>query len=75
MVDRLRALLEEGIAAGTFRPIAVSDAIRIVLGAVSLYSVSGNLADRILGESSHSESAVAERRQEVIEFIRRGLLA
>ena len=75
IIDRFRALLEEGIARGIFRPVATGDAIQTVIGAVLFHFASGDLGEALVGEPIFSGSAVARRRQEVAEFIRRGLLA
>jgi len=75
IVDRFHALLEEGIAEGVFRPVSIGDAILSVIGAVVFHFASGDLGEALIGESIFSGSAVERRRQEVSEFIRRGLLA
>lgn len=75
IVERFRALLEQGIAAGVFRPVSIGDAILSVIGAVVFHFASGDLGEALIGESIFSGPAVERRRREVSEFIRRGLLA
>lgn len=75
IVGRFRELLEEGIAAGVFRPVSIGDATLSVIGAVVFHFASGDLGEALIGESIFSGSAVERRRREVSEFIRRGLLA
>ncbi len=75
IVDRFRALLEEGIAAGIFRPVSIGDAISSVVGAVVFHFASGDLGEGLIGESIFSAEAVDRRRREVSEFVRRGLIA
>ena len=75
IVDRFRGLLEEGIAAGAFRPVSIGDAISSVVGAVVFHFASGDLGEALIGESIFAAKAVDRRRREVSEFIRRGLIA
>jgi AcrR family transcriptional regulator len=75
IIDRFRALLEEGIERGIFRPVAIGDAIQTVIGTIFFHFASGDLGEALVGEPIFSGSAVARRRHEVAEFIRRGLLA
>ncbi len=75
IIERFRALLEEGITRGIFRPVAIGDAIQTVIGAILFHFASGDLGEALVGEPIFSGSAVTRRRQEVTEFIRRGLLA
>lgn len=75
IVDRFRALLEEGIAAGAFRPVSIGDAISSVVGAVVFHFASGDLGEALIGDSIFSAEAVERRRREVSEFVRRGLIA
>lgn len=75
IIERFRALLEEGIAAGVFRPVSIGDAILSVIGCVVFHFASGDLGEALIGDSIFSGSAVERRRREVSEFIRRGLLA
>lgn len=75
IIERFRALLEAGIAQGVFRPVAVGDAIQTVIGAVVFHFASGDIGEAMIGEPIFSGSAVARRREEVTQFIRRGLLA
>ena len=68
-------MLEEGIATGAFRRVALGDTLLSVIGAISFHFASGDLGEALLGESIFSRSAVERRRREVSEFIRRGLVA
>ena len=74
IIDRLRRLLEEGIEGGVFRSVSVPDAIQTAIGMIVFHFASGDLGESLLGESPFSAKAVARRRQEVAEFIRRGLI-
>lgn len=75
IVDRFRALLEEGIAEGVFRPVSIGDSILSVIGAVVFHFSSGDFGEALIGDSIFSHAAVERRRREVSEFIRRGLQA
>ena len=75
ILGRFKGLLEEGVAAGVFRPVSIGDAIQTTLGAIVFHFASGDLGEALLGESIFRVSAVERRRQEVSDFIRRGLLA
>jgi len=75
ILDRFRALLEEGIDTGVFRPVSIGDATLSVIGTLVLHFASGDLGEALIGESIFSSAAVERRRREVSEFIRRGLLA
>lgn len=74
IIDRFRRLLEEGIEKGVFRPVSVSDAIQSTIGMIVFHFASGDFGEALLGESPFSAKAVERRREEVAEFIRRGLL-
>lgn len=75
ILTRYRVLVEEGIAAGVFRPMSVPDALQTTIGALVFHFASGALGDALIGESIFSPPAIARRRKEVAEFIRRGFLA
>ncbi|HIF95050.1 MAG TPA: TetR/AcrR family transcriptional regulator [Myxococcales bacterium] len=75
VIDRFRRLLEHGIEEGVFRPVSVGDAIQTTIGAIVFHFASGDLGEALIGEPIFSGSAVERRRQEVSNFIRRGLLA
>lgn len=75
IIARLGGLIDDGVAAGVFRPISVPDAIQTTIGAVVFHFASGDVGDAVIGESIFSRPAVDRRRVEVVEFIRRGLTA
>ena len=75
ILQRFRALLEEGMAGGVFRTVSMGDTLLTVIGAITFHFSSGDLGEALLGESIFSASAVERRRREVSEFIRRGLVA
>ncbi len=75
ILDRFVSLLEEGIAAGVFRPVSIADAIQSVIGTLVFHFASGDFGEALLGESIFSAAAVERRSREVAVFIRRGLLA
>jgi AcrR family transcriptional regulator len=75
VLERFRRLLERGIEEGVFRPVSVGDAIQTTIGAIVFHFASGDLGEALIGEPIFSGSAVERRRQEVSNFIRRGLLA
>ncbi len=75
VIDRFRALLEQGIADGIFRPVSIGDTIQTTIGAIVFHFASGDVGEALIGEPIFSGTAVDRRRREVSEFIRRGLLA
>ena len=75
IVDRFQGLLEEGIAAGSFRPVSIGETILSVIGTIVFHFASGDFGEALIGDSIFSGPAVERRRREVSEFIRRGLLA
>ena len=75
IVARFRELIEEGIAAGLFRPVSIPDVIQSVIGTLVFHFASGGLGETLIGEPIFSRTAVERRRREVSDFIRRGLLA
>lgn len=74
VIDRFRAVLEQGIAEGVFRPVSIGDTIQTTIGAIVFHFASGELGEALIGEPIFSGTAVERRRREVSEFIRRGLL-
>jgi AcrR family transcriptional regulator len=75
VIGRFRALLEQGIADGVFRPVSIGDTIQTTIGAIVFHFASGDVGEALIGEPIFSGTAVDRRRREVSEFIRRGLLA
>jgi AcrR family transcriptional regulator len=75
VIGRFRALLEQGIADGVFRPVSIGDTIQTTIGAIIFHFASGDVGEALIGEPIFSGTAVDRRRREVSEFIRRGLLA
>jgi AcrR family transcriptional regulator len=75
ILDRYRALIDEGVEAGVFRPLSVPDAVQTTIGAIVFHFASGDVGDALMGESIFSATVVERRRKEVSEFIRRGFLA
>jgi len=75
VINRFRALLEEGISEGVFRTVSIGDAIQTVIGVIVFHFASGDLGETLIGEEIFSGVAVERRRREVSEFIRRGLMA
>jgi len=75
ILGRLGALLEEGVAAGVFRPLSIGDAAQTTIGTIVFHFASGDLGQVLLGESSVAAPLAERRRNEVTDFIRRGLLA
>jgi len=75
ILSRFSALIEEGVAAGVFRPLSVVDAVQTSIGAVVFHFASGEMGEALIGEPIFSATAVERRRKELSEFIRRGLLA
>ncbi|MFK7896496.1 MAG: TetR/AcrR family transcriptional regulator [Myxococcota bacterium] len=75
IVERLRGPLEEGIALGTFRPVATDDSIQRVMGVLFLHFGSGHFREEQAEERLSSKSAASRRSEELAGFIRRGLLA
>ncbi len=75
ILERIGALIEEGISAGVFRPVSIPDTLLTVIGAITFHFSSGELGEALLGESVFSGPAVERRRREVSRFIRRGLVA
>ena len=73
--EGFEALVEEGVAAGVFRPLSVGDALQATIGAIVFHVAAGDLGDALHGESMLSVPDVEGRRKEVSEFIRGGLLA
>jgi AcrR family transcriptional regulator len=75
VIGRFRALLEQGIADGVFRPVSIGDTIQTTIGAIVFHFATGDVGEALIGEPIFSGTAVDRRRREVSEFIRRGLLA
>ena len=75
ILGRFKALIEEGVEAGVFRPLSVVDAVQTSIGALVFHFASGEMGEALIGEAIFSASAVERRRKELSEFIRRGLLA
>ena len=75
ILERFGALLDQGIAAGVFRPVSIPDTMLSVIGSIVFHFSSGELGEALLGEPVFSGPAVERRRREVAQFIRRGLVA
>lgn len=75
VLERVRGLLERGVAEGVFRPVSVGDAMQTMIGMIVFHFASGDLGEALIGEPIFSRAAVERRRREVTDFIRRGLRA
>lgn len=75
IIRRVTALLEEGIAAGDFRPVSIPDTVQSLIGTVVYHFASAEVGEAIVGGPLFSAEAVARRRREVVQLFRFGLAA
>ena len=67
---------DEGVAEGVFRPLSGAHVFMSALGMATFYYASGDVSARVLGvDSIHSDRSAAERREQFVEMLLRGVLA
>jgi AcrR family transcriptional regulator len=74
LLDRLRGVLEDGIAQGVFRRVSVPDTMQTLIGAIVYHFASGEIGEGILRAPLFSAESVARRKRELTGLIRAGLL-
>ncbi len=75
VIGALHAVIEAGVADGSFRAVSVPHTLQTLIGATIYHFASGEFGDELLGRPLFSGEAVAARRQEVKAFVRSGLVA
>jgi AcrR family transcriptional regulator len=71
-IERLRRLIERGVAAGVFRPDLEPVELHMTISALSFYNVSNRYTfGAIFGRDMSSNAAVQKRREVVVEIIER----
>ena len=75
LIDDFQALIAEGVADGSFRPVSLGDMTQSVVGLLVFHFASGEFGERVIAGPIFSQAAIARRRDEVKSFIRHGLLA
>jgi len=67
---------EDGAAEGAFRPLSGAHVFQSILGAAIFHYAGGEFSARLLDvESIYSEKSTAERRDQFVEILLRGVLA
>jgi TetR/AcrR family transcriptional regulator len=69
LFSRVGALLEQGIAAGEFRPVDPKDFIPSMIAVIVFYFSSAPVFRMISGTDPMSSSRIAQRREAVLDFI------
>jgi TetR/AcrR family transcriptional regulator len=75
LVGGLERILDEGVAAGVFRPVSVPHTVQSLIGASVYHFASAEIGEGILGGPLFGAEAVASRRSELIRLFRHGLAA
>jgi AcrR family transcriptional regulator len=71
LIARIARAIDDGVAAGRFRPISAPDAIQTLIGAVVFPFASGEFGEKLAGEI-FSADAIARRKREVLGLIEHG---
>ncbi len=74
VLGALQALLAEGVADGSLRPASVPHTLQTLIGATIYHFASGEFGEELLGEPLYAAHAVQQRRREVKDFVRYGLM-
>jgi len=73
LIGELGRFIEQGMASGEFREVAVGDALQTLIGATVYHFASGEFGEVVTGGSLFTRAAVARRKAEVKAFIHHGL--
>ena len=73
LIAGLRALLEEGVAAGAFRRVSPGHFTQTLIGATVYHFASASLGEEVLGAPIFSAEQVSERKRELKALVRNGL--
>ncbi len=74
VLGRLQSLIETGIEQGRFRPVSAAHTLQTLIGLTIFHFASGDFGAEVLGKPIFSAASVAERRREVVGFVRHGLI-
>jgi len=74
VLGRVGDCLKEGMATGRFRQVSVKQTLQTLIGMVVYHFASGDFGDDLMGESIYAPEQVQQRKQHVIELMRRNLL-
>jgi len=73
ILDGISGLLNEGMAAGTFRTASTPHVVQTLIGASLYYFASGELGETLLGGPLLSADAIRARKAEIKAFLHHGL--
>jgi TetR/AcrR family transcriptional regulator len=73
LLDRVLALLREGVESGAFRPVSPPHVLQTLIGAVVYHFASGEFGEGVIGGPLFSSDAVRRRKDEINQMLRRGL--
>jgi len=75
LTDRFQQLVRDGIASGEFREVSVPDATQTFIGAAVFHFASGEFGEELFGGASlFTARSIARRRDQLREFLLRGLV-
>ncbi len=75
LLGRVRALIDEGVAAGELRDVPSAHVLQTVLGGVVFHFASGEYGDELLGRPVYSAAEIRRHREFLVTYIERGLVA
>jgi AcrR family transcriptional regulator len=73
ILDGISKLLDEGMAAGSFRTASTPHVVQTLIGASLYYFASGELGESLLGQPLLSADAIRARKAEIRAFLHQGL--
>ncbi len=73
ILDKVSAVIEDGVAAGVFRPVSVPDLLQTVVGATVFHFASGDFGEALFRAPIFSAEAIARRKRELQILLQQGL--
>ena len=75
ILDRLRALIDQGIGAGELRDVPSAHVLQSLLGGLLFHFASGEFGEELIGEPTYSAAAIRRHKAFIVSFIEHGLAA
>ncbi len=74
ILRRVGQAIQEGIDRGELRPVSIPHTLQSIVGMTVYHFASGPVGEKLFGDEIYSSAQVRQRKEEVFQLLRRGLL-